>query len=205
MTAVAFSPNGERLAMGGGWWDEPASAIVVSTSHWHLFRTLWAHANQIGTVLFLDDDTLITGSADRQVAMSSMEPDQEPRSIRSLPSPVQAIAMRRGREQLAVAAGNSVHLWRLSEAGRIEDGPEELMCRGHKRVVKAIDFSPDGRLLASVGEDGTLRFWHPDTGAASTALDLGLGGLRAVAFAPDGLTILAAGDAGTIAMVDVDG
>ena len=85
----------------------------------------------------------------------------------------------------------------LRMAGRVR-------CRGHKHEVKAISFSPDGRRFASVGKDGTLRFWDAETGAECACLDIGLAELRAVSFAPDGLTAVVGGDAGTIAIVDVD-
>ena len=49
-----------------------------------------------------------------------------------------------------------------------------------------------------------MRFWDPDTGAARSALDLGIGPLRTVAYSPDGLTVVAAGDAGMIAIVDAE-
>jgi eukaryotic-like serine/threonine-protein kinase len=51
----------------------------------------------------------------------------------------------------------------------------------------AIDFSPDGRLLASSDTDGA-RLWDPDTGASVAHLPLG--DVGAVQFSPDGLHLL---------------
>jgi WD40 repeat protein len=198
--AVNFSPDGTWLALGGGWWREPAAAVILQTTGWRPVRSVGNHTNQIGALLFTRPDVLLVGSTDRTVSVHQLD---EPANITAipLPSPVQALALRLDGGRVAVAAGNQVHLWPLDRDGRPRPDAD-VVCRGHKKVVKAVAFGPGGRSLTSVGEDGTIRFWDPDTGSARSALDLGPAHLRAVAFAPDGLTVVAAGDAGTVAIVD---
>jgi RNA polymerase sigma factor (sigma-70 family) len=64
----------------------------------------------------------------------------------------------------------------------------------HDESVHAVEFSPDGKVLASAGHDGTVRLWDPATGKELHRLEGHKGQVSGVAFAPDGKA-LATGDA----------
>lgn len=60
----------------------------------------------------------------------------------------------------------------------------------HPGVIICVAFSPDGRLVATGGEDGTARIWDADTGAPIAGPFTHASAIRAVAFHPDGRTLL---------------
>jgi WD40 repeat protein len=76
--------------------------------------------------------------------------------------------------------------------------------RGHSARITALAFTPDGRGLASGGEDGTVRFWNVSTGSATGRIPENAGWVRSLAYSPDGKA-LAIGSGATLKLLDVKG
>ena len=60
----------------------------------------------------------------------------------------------------------------------------------HRTDLWEVDWSPNGTAIATVGEDGAVRVWDPETGEERYAIP---GGYIAVRFSPDGSLLATAG------------
>jgi WD40 repeat protein len=107
-----------------------------------------------------------------------------------------AVAFSPDATRLAVVKTQSLSVW---------EWPSGRVVREHrsKKFLNGLAFSPDGRTLATAGNDGVVRFWDPATGDLRTEFDWVLGKALCVAFAPDGLRAAAGGESGRIAVWDV--
>ena len=76
-----------------------------------------------------------------------------------------------------------------------------IAAEGHTQVVNRLARGAEGRIVATVSDDKTLRIWKADTGEALATLRVPIGAgkegeLYAVAISPDGKTLLAGGQTG---------
>jgi len=190
---LVFSPDGRILASSGyagmmrttreGTSQGPSAPIV-----------LWEVSTGKELVRF--------GTGQDPVSAVTFSPDS--RQLASSHGQLRKIFAdgRRG-SSVSADASNTVCLW------DVKTGRQLKRFEGHSGPVSSVDFSPDGRLIASGSFDGTVRVWDTADGQQKevfsdegwkTRKGLQQAGIYVVAFSPDGKIVASGGKDGTIVL-----
>lgn len=100
-----------------------------------------------------------------------------------------------GQYWVAGSRSGEVRVW--GEAGKTL----HRVWQAHRSDMTALAFSPDGRTLASVSFDTTIKLWNVEHGTLLWAAEQ-TGAINAVAFAPDGQLLASGGNDGRIHVWD---
>ncbi len=106
--------------------------------------------------------------------------------------------------RLLVTIGAVVRVWALDRLSQVAQVNTLL---GHDERISVLAYSPDGKLLATAGQDHAIRLWDPQSPAGGMrSLPGHEGYVGRLAFSPSGDRIASAGDDQTVKVWDsVDG
>ena len=188
VASVVFSPDGRYLAVGtwGG-----SSVQLIDTSSWQVIRTFEGHTSGVNSVAFSPDGRILaSGSCGRfrlgkgcdqgEIKLWEVATGSEVRTLEGPTWNVPSVAFSPDGRFLAFGScgghrfGDCVRgditLWDVASGREVRT----LTLKGHTSDVNSVAFSPDGKLLASVSSDGTIKLWNVAGKSAPSKAALGV-------------------------------
>ncbi|WP_337177065.1 serine/threonine-protein kinase [Paludisphaera sp.] len=194
--ALAYSPDGRRLAGAGG---DGAIGVYDAETGGRL-RLLDADPASVLSMAWTPDGArLAAGIASHMVLVWDVDSEMlAPGPPVGHAGPVAAVAI--GPDGMALASASvdgTVKLWSLEDSPRLL---HEL--KAHQGEVRALAFGPDGSRLASAGLDGAVRIWDVATGMPVSSIAGHAGGVVCLAWPRDGGWLASGGNDNQVRLWD---
>jgi WD40 repeat protein len=202
VSILEFSADGKSLLSGG--YVRGIQLFDVATGK--EMRRFLAHPAGVSWVQFGADGKTILSADHFSLRWSDLGTGQELRRLGGDPS---AGERGYGYPITATPEGQLVAAMSAERVGdcaiRVRDGKgKELhQLEGHQGAVQALVFSPDHKMLASGGDDQSVRLWDITSGKQLHKLTGHDKGIRLLAFSPDGRLLVSASFDNTVRVWEI--
>ena len=219
---IDWSSNGTKIAAVTAY-----NSLVWDLNHKEIISRLMGHlvglaaASDIIDVSFSPDGSRLASSGDDRVVLIWDLAENKPiislegahtSSITTIKWSPDGSKLASGSGQHSFPGDNTIVLWDLnkSRGTTIVEGNTEVVLgepiatlRGHSGGVNSLDWSSDGKMLASGSDDGTIILWDPINGKRLATLTGHVDRINSVAFNPAGTKIVSASADNNVIVWDI--
>lgn len=211
LSDIALSPDGRALTAGGSWDDMARLWRLDDSGVASIAEPLGPHLGSVVSVAFSPSGKTLasSGSSDDVMRLWRLDESGAARPGTNLSyyqnnlDLVWDVAFVTDEMFATGSRDGSVRLWRLDESG---PRPLSTLLALGGNHIHGVAFSPGGRMLGSISDDGTVRLLHavrPDAQSLGAPLEAHQGRAQAVAYASNNV-LAAANQDGSLELLNVD-
>ena len=160
--ALAFSPDGDQLAVGGG---NPATEGIIEIFSWpegKSLHTLREHRDSVTAVAWRSASSLVSASLDRRIILWDLRTGSPIQQLEGHSRGVSSLCFLNDKEKLvSTGVDQNIRVWDLASGELIRS------LNNHTLPVHDLALRPDASglpMIVSAGDDRTVRFWQPTIG-----------------------------------------
>ena len=198
---LAFSPDGEQLAVGGG---NPATTGTIEIFSWpdgKSLRILGEHRDSVTAVAWRNAASLASASLDRDIILWDLRTGTPAQRLKGHSRGVSSLCFLNDKKTLvSTGVDQSIRVWNLTTGALIRSLNNHTL-PAHDLALRPNEIGLP--MIASASDDRTVRFWQPTIGRMVKFARLKEAPLN-VAWLSNGSRIVAACTDGVVRLVDPD-
>ena len=170
LTVTALSPDSRFLATAIHEWKKVYPIQMWNADTGSHLLSLTGHSQRIKSLALSPDGKTLASCDYESIHLWDVDTATRRATFKAPGTGFSVLAFSPNGKLLASGCSDgSVRLWNATAeqrglGGKVGQYLSTLMLKKHKNEVSALAFSPDGKMLLTGSDDGTIRAWNTTTG-----------------------------------------
>jgi WD40 repeat protein len=196
---ASLSPDGAKVAVG--CVDNTVRAFETATGR-ELYK-ISSHENwPLATVFGVDSKRFVSVGRDSAAKLIDANAGQFLENVNQIRGELTAVARHPKTDEIVIGGADRVpYVYLMDRPRNMKVGEEATLVRMLPRqdgAIFALDWSPDGKLIAVAGAGTTVNLYDAGTGAQTASCKGHSAGIYSVAFSPDSARLATGGFDGQV-------